>query len=433
MKKILFFYNKILSTFWFIPVLIIGVSIFLAFALLILDTQVNLTVAGVWQYLFISGAESAYTILSTIATAMIGVAGTVFSITLVALTLASSQLGPRQIKKFMYDRINQVVLGAYIATFVYCLLVLNTMHDYEEMKFVPSFSILFAQVSAVSNIILLIVFMHHISVSIQADVVISDISDDLIKQIDALFPQTEQKVLEKVDEEDIRSSYIESVPLKAHKSGYLQYINLEPIVNKVKDMDGLLVLHIHAGAYLVENIEIGQLYFNQINSETKTGLKGELIVGSTRSHQQDIEYSIHQLSEMALRALSSGINDPYTAISCLDKLSNALSKIATLQFPSPYCFDENGDLRVIRKTDTYEGLMDAAFNQIRQNSTNSPAVVIRLMEALITIKQFAVTANHHSAVEKHAVMVLNMAKREFNEPNDLKDLEQRYKKLGAVN
>ncbi|MCF8399055.1 MAG: DUF2254 domain-containing protein, partial [Bacteroidales bacterium] len=121
MKKLLFFWNKLQATFWFVPVLIILFSILLAIGFVYLDQNIAFSQGGLERFFFVHSVDSARSILSTISGAMIGVAGTVFSVTLVALTLASSQLGPRLIKNFMYVRLNQIVLGSYVSTYLYCL------------------------------------------------------------------------------------------------------------------------------------------------------------------------------------------------------------------------------------------------------------------------------------------------------------------------
>jgi uncharacterized membrane protein len=128
MKKLFFYWHKLTSTFWFVPIVFIVIAVCLAFSFLYLDSQIKFSSNEFTQYMFAGSAESARSILSTISGAMIGVAGTVFSITLVGLSLASSQFGPRLVKNFMYDRFNQIVLGTYISTFIYCLLVLNTIN-----------------------------------------------------------------------------------------------------------------------------------------------------------------------------------------------------------------------------------------------------------------------------------------------------------------
>jgi uncharacterized membrane protein len=133
----------------------------------------------------------------------------------------------------------------------------------------------------------------------------------------------------------------------------------------------------------------------------------QFVIGKTKTSQQDLEFSIRQMVEIAARALSPGVNDPYTAITCIDNLTSIMCYLAQAKFPSKYRFDEEGNLRVIADTSDFEGALDAAFNQIRQFSGGSPAVIIRLMEALITIHEFTSKENHKEAVIKHAEMVLS--------------------------
>jgi len=148
MKKLLFFWSELKATFWFIPVLIILLSILLAIGFVYADDVTTFSQDGLGRFLFVNSVDSARSILTTISGAMIGVAGTVFSVTLVALTLASSQLGPRLIKNFMYVRLNQVVLGSYISTYLYCLIVLNAIRETGGDTFIPVLSILIAIIAA---------------------------------------------------------------------------------------------------------------------------------------------------------------------------------------------------------------------------------------------------------------------------------------------
>lgn len=428
MKKAAYSWNELKSTFWFFPGLIISLTIFLAFIFLYLDSQIGAP-KGIWQYLLISDANSARSILSTIAGVMIGVAGTVFSIILVVLTLASSQFGSNLIRNFMHVRLNQVVLGAYISTFAYCLIILNTIRNNDQVVFVPSFSILIALLSSVVNIILLIFFIHNTAMSIQASTVISDISESLSKNIKTLFPEAEQDHLDEEKEQDenlIKQGFKEKQSLSAPKNGYLQYINFESLIGLAAELDILIELQFRPGDYLVKDVELGTVYSKDtIEKEKISRLQPQFIVGKNRSQQQDAEHSIHQMVEIAARALSPGINDPYMAITCIDNLTATMCYLATTKFPSKYLKDKDGKLRLIADPLTYEGMLDAAFNQIRQYAKGNPAVIIRLMEALITINKFTKRKNHKKAVEKHARMVLNAANKSFDEPNDLNDLKER--------
>lgn len=420
------------ATFWFVPVLIILFSILLAIGFVYLDQNFTFSQGGLGRFFFVHSLDSARSILSTISGAMIGVAGTVFSVTLVALTLASSQLGPRLIKNFMYVRLNQIVLGSYISTYLYCLIVLNSIQENNGIIFIPSLSILLAIIAAIVNIILLIVFIHQIAVSIQADNVIYGISTSISKQIKVLFPE---KMGEEPDTDDdlpvdaIKSKYSNIVSIKSPKSGYLQYVDGESILNIMTDLDTLLELNYRPGDYLVEGIEVGKLYANEkVKEEKIEKILFQLVIGKTKTAQQDLEFSIHQMVEIAARALSPGINDPYTAIACIDYLTATMCYLAEAKFPSKYRVDSKNELRVIADTLNFEGVLDASFNQIRQFSAGSTAVIIRLMEVLLIIREFAKKEEHRKAIMKHVKMTLNVGKESIKEKNDLEDLIERSKK-----
>jgi uncharacterized membrane protein len=425
MKKLLFSWRELLATFWFVPALIIGFAIMLSIGLVSLDSMTNISEEVWFRFFLVNSPDSARSILSTISGAMIGVAGTVFSITLVALTLASSQLGPRLIRNFMYVRLNQVVLGSYIATYLYCLLVLNAIKNGNDYTFIPSISILVAILATIANIVLLIIFIHQIATSIQADKLISDISDLISKQVEILFTEkmgdefSEEKDF---NEDEIISSYQKTISIKSPKSGYLQYVNGETLLELVTAKDSLFKLNHRPGSFLVRACEIGLIYTNKDwEEETVSELLNQFIIGKTKTSQQNLEFSIHQMVEIAARALSPGINDPYTAIACIDNLSATMCYLAEAKFPSKYRIDKDGNLRVIADVLDFEGVLDAAFNQIRQFSGGSTAVIIRLMEALITIQKFTKQKSHTNAIMKHIEMVWRLGEDTIKEKNDLHD------------
>ena len=434
MKKLFYFWNELKNTFWFIPSFLITVAIFLSLGFLFLDSQVTIKPEGITAFLFTGSAKAAYDILSTISGAMIGVAGTVFSITLVALTLASSQFGPRLIRNFMYDRINQVVLGSYAATYVYCLIILNSIKDNDQIQFIPSFSILFALLATVVNIILLVIFFHHITTNIQADNIIAEISNSLSKTLSDFFPdQIEEGAVgnseEEANKETSKCVHHQSLVAAAH--GYMRYVDIDSLIKLGVKHEVIVELFYRPGDYLVENQEIGRVHGQEsLKDEVLSEFRSQFIFGKSRTKEQDLEHSIHQLVEIASRALSPGINDPFTAISCINNLTSVMCYLAKAQFPSSNRYDESGELRLVTKVLTFDGMLGAAFNQIRQYSRGNPSVVIRLMEALETINDFARKSGfHEKAIKKHAQMVLNMAEKSFEEKNDLEDLRSRSQKI----
>lgn len=429
MKKILFFWKELTATFWFVPVIIIVLAVLLSVGFVSLDNFISIPYDGWIRFFLVNSSDSARSILSTISGAMIGVAGTVFSVTLVALTLASSQFGPRLIKNFMYVRLNQVVLGAYISTYLYCLIVLTAIKDSNDYTFIPSISILVAIFAAIINIILLIIFIHKIAVSIQADRVISDISDLISKQVETIFPVKVGDDLKKVknfDKDVAIAAYQKNTSITSPESGYLQYIDSEFLLEIIASNQSLFVLKNRPGSFLVKGGEIGVLYSNEDWKEkTISKLHRQFVFGKVKTSEQDIEFSIHQMVEIAARALSPGVNDPFTAIACIDNLTATMCYLVKAEFPSKYRVDEEGKLRIIADVLDFEGVLNAAFNQIRQFSEGSTAVIIRLMEALITIYNFTNDKSDKQAILKHAKMVLRLGKETIKEENDLNDLKKR--------
>ncbi len=239
----------------------------------------------------------------------------------------------------MYVRLNKVVLGSYISTYLYCLLILIAVKDDNDYTFIPSISILVAIIAAITNIILLIVFIHQIAISLQADKVISDISDFISKQVETLFPEKmgDVKEEENLDISTTISGYQQRIYIKAPKSGYLQYIDSQALIKTITKKDSLLELYFRPGRHLVQGVEIGLLYSNDLweKEELETIFK-QLETGKIKTSQQDLEFSILQMVEIASRALSPGINDPFTAITSIDNLSATMCYLAQAQFPSKY-------------------------------------------------------------------------------------------------
>lgn len=432
MKKLWYYWEQLNASFWFVPMLILILAVGGSFLLIAFDNYISFTPQGFLKYLFTGSADSARSILSTIAGAMISVAGVVFSITLVALTLASSQFGHRLLRNFMYDKVNQVVLGTYVSTFVYCLIILNAVKSESNEDFVPLISVLVAILLAVLNIILLIIFIHHIAISIQSDSVISNISSGMSKNIKNLFPVGigREDSDEKPDLDYIFDSYKILEEIHAKQNGYLQTIDNDRLIKMAEENDLLIELKFRPGDYVVKDAAMCYIRSNEKlrHSDIKKITDG-FITGKVRTPMQDAEYALHQMVEIAIRALSPGINDPYTANACINNLTAELCYLTGIRFPSKYRYDSDNLLRIIAESPTFDGMLGAAFNQIRQYAEGSPPVVIRLMDALITISRFAGNAEQQSAIHLHADMVWNTAQRSFKEKHDLEVIRERYDRI----
>jgi uncharacterized membrane protein len=436
MKKLQFFWDELNSSFWFIPILMLLITMGSAVGFIYLDSQIEDSPEGVLKYLLPASVDSARSILTIIAGAMIGIAGTVFSITLVVLTLASSQLGSRLVRNFMYDKLNQVVLGTYVSSFVYCLIVLSSIKEDEDFNFVPAISVIVALASAIAGIILLVIFIHHVSMSIQSDKVISDISDAMSKSIRKLFPDDigleEEKPVPDIDM--LKQKYAFKQDVRCKRSGYLQSVDGDGLLHIAKENNYIIILQHRPGDYLVQNMVLCEVLCNEeCSEEVNEKIQDDLIIGKVRTPLQDAEFSIHQMVEVASRALSPGVNDPYTAIACIDNLTSVMCYLTGVEFPSPYRYDSDNKLRVIADNHTFAGMLNAAFNQIRQYAEGSPSVMIRLLEAMISINSFARTSNQKKQIAQHAKMVMKAAERTFKENRDIEDMKERFKLLAVNN
>ena len=432
--KLIYLWGMISSNFWFIPLLLSFVLALTSVGLVALDVKSDLELSGVWGLIVPESHEAARAVLSTVATSTLGVAGTVFSITLVVLTLAANQFGSRLVQNFMDDKLNQFVLGLYAGTFLYCIIALQTVRSEGEINFVPKITTGFLLFLVIVGVALLVYFIHHVSVSIQADHVIANTSKRLGKSLESIYPEKLGNDAMEGKWENNLESYLENHPvhsnLNCHSTGYLQAIAFQQLLSICTDNDLVVDLLLSPGDFAVKRQLCIKVYSQgELSVKSKQKLVGTLAFGPVRTATQDAEFAIHQMVEIASRALSSGINDPYTAITCLDNLTASLCKLATIDFPSPFREDQSGKLRVLTKPESFEGFLDASYNQIRQFGKEVPSVIIRLMDNLHTLSGFTQENAKMAAIKKHADMTLRAGREFFSEKKDVEDLEERYYNL----
>lgn len=443
-NKLLNLWHKARSSFWFAPTVMTGCAIALSIILLSIDrfALAYKDLKGWWLYT--GGPDGARLVLSTIAGSMITVAGVVFSITIVVLSLTSSQFGPRLIRNFMEDRAKQVILGTFIATFIYCLFVLQNIRDIGDQYFVPYLSVTFGIVLAAASIGVLIYFIHDVSTSIQANNITSRVCRELDKVIDLVFP--EKRSADGSEQEHAWSDeiiandgyiseeyYRDIIPVQSEKSGYLQAMDIQGLKKAAITQDIIIRMENRPGDFILERGTLLWLWpAERSNADFEKKLNGFFVIGRERTSRQDVEYAVRLLVEIAVRALSPGVNDPFTAITCVDRLGEALGKIARRRLPGPFYYDDKKKLRLILKTFHFSGIVDAAFNQIRQNASNTPSVSIRLLEMIGSLARIVEGEDKKKALGRHASMVYKSCAGRFESAGikeDIEDLENRYFKV----
>jgi uncharacterized membrane protein len=429
--RLLNLWEKLRTSYWFIPSLMVLAALLLAPGINWLD--------DVWtpDWLWESGwahknePAGARELLSTAAGGVITVTGVVFSITIVALSLASQQFGPRLLYNFMRDRGNQFVLGTYLGTYLYCLLILRTIRQGED-SYVPHLSVLVGFLLVILSLGVLIYFIHHVAESVQAMTVITVVHKDLQSKIERLFPTPHdqappwsREASKKLLPEDFAER---ALPIRAKETGYLQAINGEGLMQIACKWNLLVQYEQRPGHYVMSHTTIARvLPLGEADSEAwQERVRKAFIIGRQRTEEQDIEFLINELVEIAVRALSSGINDPHTAINCIDRLGSTLAELAGRAMPSPCLHDQQGHLRLISRPHTYRGLVDASLDQLRQYGLGSVAVTIRLLEMIGAVLPFACDETRRQALLRQAAMIDRGSRQAFAEEADREDIHHRY-------
>jgi uncharacterized membrane protein len=438
--KLRYLWDQVLNSYWFVPSLMTLGAILLSLVTLRIDAGLSLeTVQKVGWLLYTGGPEGARGVLQAVAGSMITVAGVVFSITIVALTLASSQFGPRVLANFMRDRGNQIVLGTFIATYLFCLLVLRTIRNGDEASaaVVPHLSITTGLLLALASLAVLIFFIHHVAISIQAPQLIARLAEELHEGIDSLFPEggtgaagSPDSLLTLAPEAFDR----EAGRVTASHDGYVDAVDLDELVRAASERNLLLRLEYRPGHFVVRGSMLARYWpAGEADEQVERMVRDSVVLGPRRTSIQDVEFTVNQLVEVAVRALSPGINDPFTALTCLDRLGAGLCHLARLDFPSSFRLDERGELRlVIGRPVTFAGIVDAALHQIRQSASYHTAIYARLLEILARVVGCVRDPQRIEPLLHHGELVLHKAQRDVAQESDRADVELRFRHLLEV-
>src|SRR5438067_10396030 len=313
------------TTLWFVPAVLVAVAALAFLLTYALDQAVYSHSLTLPWWIRTGSGDAGRQILTAIAAAVITVVGVVFSITILALTLASQQFGPRMLRNFIRDRGTQFTLGAFVATFVYAVMALGSITNGRRGEFVPHISITVALVLMVADMGVLIHFIHHIAESIQLPEVIAGIAADLSRAIDAEFPDRRIEAgPEPHDgpavEELVAHIRDEGVPVPATESGYLQFVGYAELAAIAEDAGAVVLLAHRPGHFVVAGRPFASVYPPQAAATVAAALEKAHATGPHRTLSQDRVCAIDQLVEIAIRALSPAVNDTFTALTCIDWL-----------------------------------------------------------------------------------------------------------------
>lgn len=422
------------SGFWFIPSFFVLFAVLLGFTMPMVDASAESVILDrvPWAQ---TTTDAARPVLSAIGGAMITVTGVVFSITVVALSIASSQFGSRMLRNFMDDRTTQVTIGMLVGTSLYCFLIMRTVREIQGTSFVPHLSVLLSVLMVLISMGALILFIHHMALSIQAPQILASLGADLDDSIERLFPEkigdppkdAPQEIDEATKRVVLGSNF---APLLAQHEGYLQAIDSNGLIALAKDNDLVIELGKRPGDFVLKRTPVAKVWpATRLTDGVSEELNDTLIYGTRRTPRQDVLCTVEEIVEVAVRALSPGINAPLTAVTCIDRLGASLSRLAGRRIPSASRYDHDGTLRLIAPPTTFPDVLRASFDEIRHYGRESVGVILRLLTTLQVLSQFVERGEDRQAILQQAAMIIDASTLANHQESDRKLFQNEYDQL----
>lgn len=435
--RLVHLWDSFRGSFWFVPTSLSVAVAVLAIAMIRIDVAIDESLVQRAPWLAMTPPAARAT-LSAIAGAMVTSTSLVFSITIVAVSIAASNFGSRLIRTFRNNRVTHWTLGAFVATSLYCLLLLAAVREGEASQFVPYLAVYLAMFFAVSCLGLLIYFIHNTAVSVQAPNIVQASARDLDDSIERLFPS---KLGDSPPEEQDNDASVRQhqnlgdnwYAVRSIREGYVQAVDIDTLFDVAKQGDVVVELLARPGSFLTKDLPLAKVWSpNAPEDETESQIASAFITGNVRTPRQDVKYAVNELVEVAVRALSPGINDPFTAMTCVDRLGAAIGRLAKRNIPSAYRHDDEAKLRIIARPVNFSEVLDAAFHQIRQNARNNVSVIIRMLTALEAIAIQVTRESDRESVMRHAEMLQRGCEEAVCEENDRSAVRRQFERVKKV-
>jgi uncharacterized membrane protein len=378
------------------------------------------------RLLFQGTADDARTLLIGIASTMITVIALVLGLTVVALQLASTQFSPRLLRNFLRDRVNQVVLSIFVATFTYSTAGLYTVGisagqrtaDYPRLAVTGALLLLFA------SLLMLVFFVHHLAHSIQIDEIMARVERSTVRVVEHDLPTLA------VVQEPCPEPPVWAVAVPAERSGYVQTVHPEDLLATVTRADVVAALTTMVGQHVVRGAPIMMVWRSSPEqappraADLRSAVRRAVRIGNERTMEQDVAFGVRQLADIASKALSPGINDPYTAVQALQHLSVVLGSLAGRRLGNQLLRDDKGAVRVAVPHRDLGYFLDLAFGQIRRYGAAEPRVIEALLRALRTTGRFCADDACRALVADQVRLVLADAEASIRQAADLSPVRE---------
>ena len=384
MKTKLLHLREVLRTgFWFLPLVMLLAAGSLALVLVHVDRSLDPGTESHIAWAYSGGPEGARSLLSTIAGSMITAASVTFSLASVAISIASQQYGSRVLRNFMRDRVTQALLGVFVATFVYCVLVVRTIRGSDfGGGFVPAVSVTGAMVLSLASLVLLIYFIHHVSSSIQASHIIRVISEEALDAIQHQYPGgSGVTTVDNAQLDEVRRRG--SAAIAGEQGGYIQSIDLDALLSMARTNDVVMELAVKPGDHVLQGDVLVHAWGSRtLPKDCVADVMNAFRIDRARTPEQDIRYNFQQFADVIVRALSPGINDPFSAVNGIDEMTVVLLEMARHMGAETVRVDDTGALRLIAPAVCMSELLRDTLGHIALYGASDRFVMERVRRSL---------------------------------------------------
>lgn len=399
------------ASYWFLPALMVAGAILTAFGMVTLDRHLGADWAAKQGWLYINQPDGARALLSTMAGSMITVAGVTFSMTLLAVSHASAQIGPRLMTRFMRDRGNQFTLGTFIATFLYGLVVLRTVHSGADGEldidvFVPHLAILVGLVFAIASTMVLVYFIHHVPQTISVARIIVQVGDELIDGIRNLFPEQvgdRERSADGLPADFDRSA---RVIRRDDEARYMRVLDSDRLMGLACEHDLIVRLERRPGDYALPGTGVMRAWpADRVDDDLAQELLSVTSWGTQRTREQDVLFPLEQLLEILGKAMSPSVNGQYTALLCIDQIGRALAELLRRDIPATHRYDDDGNLRVVAAPISRDEFFAHIFRPMRQYTRGDWIATNKVLRMIAHLREHAGSAESQRLLDEEAARV----------------------------
>ncbi len=421
MQRLSSWWYRTRESFWFIPILCLVAAFVLAQGMIVLDKRITLDVSSpFYDTVYGVGIDGSRAMLGAIGTSMLAVAATAFSITISVVVTASSTYGPRLVGNFMSDRGNQTVLGVLVSTFLYALVVLRTIRSKDDdfSAFVPHLAVNLAVLMAVADVVVLVWFIHHIASSVRVETLAHGVRKNFREVIERLHPE---EALDRVVQTEPLG--LEFAPVSAGDVGYIVDMDFEKLCSAATRRDAVIEVIPRVGDHILTHETLVRVSPPEKAKDLADTVRNAVTIGNSRSEFQDIRYAEQQVLELAVRALSPGTNDPYTAVNAIEEVAAGVALAVSRPRPGNTMVDDTSTVRVRFHTVTVEEIVDLPFDQVRPYALDHVMVITALIDLASRIEGFSIHADIPARMEEQTRVLLEAFRSTHPSTHDMDRVE----------